>query len=442
MGAAILSVLLGLASYPIYLHFLGYEQYGIWLALSTVLTFAQLGNFGINPAVTKLVAEAHGAGDTVGVRRCITTAWLVVSIAGGVVFCGVLVFKQYIPRIFNVSGANSHMMSELLPYVALFSIGIFVVECLNSVLVGLGRMDLESYIRIISQAVALVCSAILLISGHGVASLLWGNVASYLAMHLLSLMAVRKIIGSRLLTINRDNFGELSRMLRFGGWVSGAAVISMALSPFNRIVLSRYVGIASLPVYDIAYGSAMRVRSLLESGLRAMMPEISRLSGTLTQHTLRRSVAMQRSGLRLIAGLGIALYGTVILIATPLLHVWLRSQFQPALPLVFRIMLVGSFLSLLGTPGYYILLGLGEARTCFFTVAILGGASVSVLGLALIFTGAVSIVDVTLGAMAGMGLSSAFVLWRVSQLTTAYAGLPVHAQPEEFQPEVTSGGVI
>ncbi len=35
-------------AYPVYLHFLGYETYGVWLILATVLTFAQLGNLGIS----------------------------------------------------------------------------------------------------------------------------------------------------------------------------------------------------------------------------------------------------------------------------------------------------------------------------------------------------------------------------------------------------------
>jgi len=43
-------------AYPVYLHFLGYEKYGVWLVLATVLTFAQLGNLGIGPVVMKLVA--------------------------------------------------------------------------------------------------------------------------------------------------------------------------------------------------------------------------------------------------------------------------------------------------------------------------------------------------------------------------------------------------
>jgi len=57
------------AGFPIYLHFLGYERYGVWLVLATVLSFAQLGNLGIDQAVMKLVAEEHGRGDIEGIKR-------------------------------------------------------------------------------------------------------------------------------------------------------------------------------------------------------------------------------------------------------------------------------------------------------------------------------------------------------------------------------------
>ena len=49
-----------MVAFPIYLHFLGYEKYGVWLVLATVLSFAQLGNLGIGQAVMKLVAEEYG----------------------------------------------------------------------------------------------------------------------------------------------------------------------------------------------------------------------------------------------------------------------------------------------------------------------------------------------------------------------------------------------
>lgn len=77
-------------AYPIYLHFLGYEKYGVWLVLATVLTFAQLGNLGMGPAVMKLVVEEYGRGDIKGIQPCVTTALALLCVSGTVALMVVL----------------------------------------------------------------------------------------------------------------------------------------------------------------------------------------------------------------------------------------------------------------------------------------------------------------------------------------------------------------
>jgi O-antigen/teichoic acid export membrane protein len=55
----------------------------------------------------------------------------------------------------------------------------------------------------------------------------------------------------------------------------------MLFSPFNKLMLSRYAGVASLPVYEIAFTGSMYVRSFVEAALRALVPKISYLSVSL-----------------------------------------------------------------------------------------------------------------------------------------------------------------
>ena len=73
-ATTIVNIIVMAVGYPLYLHFLGYEQYGVWLVLTTVLSFASLGTLGIGTAVMKLVAEEHGRGlpETAGhgIRSC------------------------------------------------------------------------------------------------------------------------------------------------------------------------------------------------------------------------------------------------------------------------------------------------------------------------------------------------------------------------------------
>ena len=91
-------------AYPVFLHFLGYEKYGVWLILGTVLTFAQLGDLGIGPAIVKLVAEEHGRNDIKGVQRYITTALAMLCISGTVVLLVILALKNQITASASAMG--------------------------------------------------------------------------------------------------------------------------------------------------------------------------------------------------------------------------------------------------------------------------------------------------------------------------------------------------
>jgi len=91
------------------------------------------------------------------------------------------------------------------------------------------------------------------------------------------------------------------------------------------------------------------------------MPEASRLSGMSECQARRIKELIQRA----VKGLLITatpLYLLLFVFASPLTHVWLRQSFNPAVPSTLRFFLVGTFFSLLGTPYYYALIGLGRAQ--------------------------------------------------------------------------------
>jgi O-antigen/teichoic acid export membrane protein len=235
-------------------------------------------------------------------------------------------------------------------------------------------------------------------------------------MNALSLFAVQRVMRTRLFVPSLCSAEDLWGMFHFGGWLFAGSILGMLVTPLNKIMLSRYAGVAALPVFEIAFTSSMKVRGLLDSGLRAMMPEMSRVSATLGAGAGDRARELMRTGLRLIAQVGIPIYVIAILFITPLLHLWLRSQFQETLPAALRLMLVGSFLNLLSVPGYYLLLGLGKARDSFIFGVIQTACSLSTLAISLLLTGSVTVMMTLLGMTIGMGVSTTYILWMVSQL--------------------------
>jgi len=373
---AVINTVVLAIGYPIYLHFLGYEQYGLWLVLSVVLTVAQLGSLGIGPAVTKLVAEDYGRGDVEGIHHYVTTALALLCLSGSLVLILMLLFESSIVAAFKLTDANAQIAISLIPYIGILSVYVFAVQVPNAVLSGLGRMDLANYIQTASRIVGVTAATVLLYKGIGVAGLLIGNALSHLVTHVLSLVYIRRITKLRALRLENLDWTRCKRLLCIGGNVFGASLISMLFNPFNKLMLSRYAGVASVPVYEIAFTGSMQVRSLIDSGLRAIIPEVSRIGAEMTGKAKDRISQVYRHSMRLVFLAGIPIYAGVTILAPLLLKRWLGDSFVETLPGAFRIMLIGtSFTSLVGGLPYYVIMGCGKVRRLIVSNLIAAGCN-------------------------------------------------------------------
>lgn len=416
VATSLLNTVVLAVGYPIYLHFLGYEQYGVWLVLSTVLTLAQLGNLGISQAVTKLIAEEYGRGDTSAIQKYTTTAIALLCLSGVLVLITIVAATGAIIPAFKLTDENATTVSWLLPYVGGLSIYVFVTEVLRGTLSGLGRMDLANEIQSLGGIVKMVVSVCLLVAGLEVKSLLIAAMASCLVVHATSWVCIRRIIPLRVLCAGNLDVGRARHLLQFGGGVFAGSLIDMLFNPFNKLILARYVGLAALPVYEIAQTGSMQVRRLIEAALRALMPEISRVGANATVEAKNRILQINHRARRVIVLLGVPAYASLIVFASPLLRAWLGSRFADVLPSIFRIMLLGTFLSLLCVPAYYTLMGLGRVRQCFLSHAIQGLLNIGVVGVIIPLNGTISLGMVALTVASAMGATSVYTIWQARRV--------------------------
>ncbi|MEE9370698.1 MAG: hypothetical protein V3W45_04410, partial [Sedimentisphaerales bacterium] len=78
-------------------------------------------------------------------------------------------------------------------------------------------------------------------------SLLIGTVINYLLIHITSILLIRKIVSLHILKFNWD-IERFKKLVSFGGTVLGGSIISMLFSPFNKLMLSRYAGVSTIPI--------------------------------------------------------------------------------------------------------------------------------------------------------------------------------------------------
>lgn len=414
---AVVSGVVNLLAYPLYLHFLGYRVFGIWLILSVVITTAQVGNLGLPMAVAKAIANQHGRGDRRGVESCLTnTLFVVLAIA--TVICGsLLIGRVAILSLLGLHGSERMIAEYLLPSVILLSGGALIVGPLNGSLAGLGRMDLCALTQTTSQLLAVAVNGTLLASGFGLNSLVSGTAASYVFLAVASLWNIRRIAGTRLFVWSHLRLASIRELIGFGSWIFGSSALNLLLMPMAKVLLSRSAGVAVLPLYELTFVASMRVRDFFDAGFKAVMPEVSLAVGRGGHYVTKVGRQVDRATRR---GLWVAVvvYSVMFLLADPLLRVWLGGRFDQQLTELFRIMLIATFVSLLCIPAYYKLMGYGYAKTCFVSSAIQSSLNAVMLIGYVAITGTLTLRYAAWSVVISMLVTSTFVILQGYRMTS------------------------
>lgn len=110
-----LGLVVNAISLPITVRYLGPEEFGIWVTVSTTMALLALLDFGVASSMTNLISEAYALDDKELASRYASTGfWLMVLIALGVGVIGVAIWPAvHWAGLFHLSGeANQRIISH------------------------------------------------------------------------------------------------------------------------------------------------------------------------------------------------------------------------------------------------------------------------------------------------------------------------------------------
>ena len=402
-------------SYPVYVNYLGLEVYGIWVVLGAIMQCALLGDLGISQATTKLVSEEQGRGNRDAVQAIITASMYLLGIVGATLVGLTWQTTDTLAFLFGLTAEHAEIACKYIPLVSAVTVYVILGRICCSALSGIGRMDLANYVQTFGRCLAVATSWVLLAGGWGLASLLFGVIVNCVVVHLSSILLFRKKFGRGMLLLQLPQRHFLKRILRFGGGVTGASLFTLALNPFNKLILCRFSGVASVPIYEIAFNGAKQIKTLTEASLRAIVPEVSRLAANGLSDNSQEISRLNKRALRMVVCFSLPGYAIALLIIEPLVTFWVGSSLATPLAPVMSVMLLGSFISLLSVPSYYTLLGIGQVRT-ILVASVIKVATNALVCLTFLGTGmAVSPLSLSFAVLAAMSLTTFYLTterWR------------------------------
>ena len=373
MAARAVGIGTAIVAVPLTIHYLGAEQYGVWITITSVAALLGFGDLGLSNGLMNAVSEADGRGDRDVVRAYISSTvamLLLVSLVLGIVFAAAYPLVPW-PRVFNVSSASAGAVASR-------ALAVFVGITLLSLPLGVvSRIQMgfqEGFKSSLWQAAGSVLSLAALIVAVGVeSSLPWLVLAIGGGLLLSTLLNGAALVRGRPWLLPRRRFVSgvaARRILRLGLLFFILQVAYVVAFGIDNIVIAQILGARAVTSYAVPMKLFMAIPMVLGFGLSPLWPAyreaLTRKDHSWVRRTLVRS-------LQIAAGVSTPLSLVLVLIGRRLIELWVGSTVVPSTQLLVALGLytvvfsmstaIAMFLNGANVIGFQVALAIGMMLT-------------------------------------------------------------------------------
>jgi Na+-driven multidrug efflux pump len=253
----IISVLVAFLLVPISLNYLGVEEYGIWLTLSSILGWLGYFDIGLGNGLRNKLTESFAKKEYHMGRIYVSTTYASVAL----IFAGVLlIFFSINPflnwvKIINTSPHLASELNQLVMVVAFFLFGRFIVQLISTVVIADQNPSISSSFDVLSNIISL--TVLFILKTLSIRSLLYlGITFSASPVFVFSVASIiyyngkYKYIRPSIKYINFKYFKELGGLGIKFLFIQLAFLIIFSM---NNFIISYLFGPSMVTPYNIAY---------------------------------------------------------------------------------------------------------------------------------------------------------------------------------------------
>jgi O-antigen/teichoic acid export membrane protein len=348
LGSQAVIAALQIAAIPLLIHQIGAARFGVLALAWVMIGYAGLFDLGLGRALTKLTAERLGGGGEHEIPKLFWTATTLLTLLG--VIAAVIVAGLSPWLVHGALNIPDHLEHEsLITFFMLAGSLPFVImsAALRGSLEARQRFDITqttavpfafiSYMgpvlmSLISPNLAVVASA-----------LVFSRVLASFVLFVLCLRVDPSLRSDR--GFSRPLAGTL---LRFGGWVTGSAILTPFMASLDRFLIGALVSTRAVAYYAVPFEAMkqLRVVSMAFSGV--LFPAFA----TTIANEKERAEVLFRRGTR---GVLIALFPVVFfcgLFAPEILNLWVGEEFARNSTEVMQWLSAGILLSGISSVAY------------------------------------------------------------------------------------------
>jgi O-antigen/teichoic acid export membrane protein len=324
-----------LASLPLALGLLGKDRYGIWMALTGVLGWLSLADFGLGNGVTNQLASMHGEDDQGGARRVVSSAAGMVSAISLALTIFSLLLLLLVPWRSALVVPADVPQGELLATVGL---------CMGVFLVGFWLSPYERVFTAYQEGYLLnyfnITSSLLVLAGLAFCALIHPSMP-IVVLVLSGMPLLPRLVGLAFLFGVRRPWLRPSRaaydaatarsLLRSGFAFLIPQLAMIGAWESDNIIVLQMLGPAAVATYATVFRLPSTFSGVMSMWLGPLWPAYVEAAARGDIEWVR-----QKHNQSLLRSVGLASLGGVGLVALgrPVISIWTRGQIEPGFDLL------------------------------------------------------------------------------------------------------------
>ena len=404
-GTTIVSILVGLISIPIGLHYFGTIRYGIWVVISSVIAYLNLSNLGINSAAAVLIAKASKLFEQ---RVVLLRSLFLLFISSAVVLILIIGINHFYPTnwIIILGKIPLNLSTEA----AEAGIATAILFLLNLPLqvffagfIGLQKIYWTRFYSSLGSIVDLIALILTV--------LLKGNLVVLAIFRGISAISISILCGLHLLFSNPDLRRKTDKPIDAefsirSIFVSGIrfyiiGIAAMVVWNTDNLVISHFLGVKAVTPYAITFKVFTMAFSIFMAVNATLFPMYSKASGLKQWDWIQRTYERATQLLPIIGGL--IWIGSVAFLRE-IIYIWAGFEAYSGILVVFSLGGYGYLLSLVNIHAT-LLGGLNATKNMVY----IGWAeAIANIGISIALVGSLGLGGVALGTFLASLLT---VLW-------------------------------
>ena len=251
------SIVVSFLLVPLTIYYINPTNYGIWLTISSFISFFSFFDIGLGNGLRNRLAEALAQDNLHLAKIYVSTTYAILSI---IIIPLMLIFLIINPflnwvTILNTSKEMGHELSVLMIIVFIFFCIKFIVQLFSTILYADQKPALSSLINLISNVVTLIIIFILTKTVQGSLVLLGTtlSIIPVIVMLLMSSIYFKKKYRSISPSFKYINFKYAKDLLNLGIQFFIIGVAGLILFTSTNMIISQFYGPADVTLFNVAY---------------------------------------------------------------------------------------------------------------------------------------------------------------------------------------------